>query len=324
MTTKSRMIIVGVIAPLVYTAGGIIAILGALPRLPDTIAVHWGASGGPDGFGSPIGSIVLLGLLGIAFATLGFAASRLSDGIVSSAQRFILALTPSLAGFLAWVLASSIVLQAGLADGHDAPSILPTMLAAVVIAVVLWFAAWFALPRPVAPPARERAELPVIELGADERVSWIQYLEPSRAVGTLVVGILAVALVGGGVAMALLAPTPAFVIWTVVMVLAGALAVSSLFWAVSIDRRGLIVRSVLGFPRFAITPAEVGSATTTDVVPLRDFGGWGIRGIGRRVGVVIRAGEAIEVTRKDGRVFIVTVPQAARGAALLNAVAARA
>lgn len=56
----------------------------------------------------------------------------------------------------------------------------------------------------------------------------------------------------------------------------------------------------------------------------RAFLGWGIRVIGRRIGVLIREGEAIEVTRTDGRVFIVTVPQAARGAALLNAVAARA
>lgn len=220
-TAQARMIIVGVIAPLVFTAMGIIAIIAALSRLPEAVAVHWGVSGTPDRFGTPVGAVVLLGVLGLAFAGLGFAVSRLSDEVVSSVQRFILALAPSLAGFLAWVFASSIVLQAGLADGHDAPSILPAMLAAVLIGGVIWVAAWFALPRPVGQPLHDSTELPVIELGADERVSWIQRLEPSRTVGTLVVGILAVSLVGGGVAMALLAPVTAFVIWTVVMLAAG-------------------------------------------------------------------------------------------------------
>lgn len=324
MTAQARMLIVGVIAPLVLGAVGVIAILAVIPRLPDPIAVHWNFEGTPDRFGGPVVGILLLALLAVVFAAFGFGVSRLGNGLVSATQRFMLALGPTFVGFIAFVTAGSTVLQAGLTDGHDAPSILPVMAYGLGVVIVLGVTAWFALPTPVPAPHVDPAQLPAVALGATERVSWIQHLEPTRLVGTFIVGLLAAAIVGGGVAMAFLAPLAVFVIWTAVMLLVAVVAIASLFWIVSIDGRGLIVRSVLRFPRFAIAPGEVASATLVDIVPLRDFGGWGIRGIGKRIGVVIRAGEAIEVTRKDGRVFIVTVPQAARGAALLNAVAARA
>ena len=324
MSAKSRMIVVAVIAPLIFAAAGIVTMLAVVARLPDPIAVHWGFSGAADRFGSPVGGFVLLAVFGLAFAALGFAIGRTSEQLASSTQRFLLALLTGLSALLAWVFASSVVLQVGLVDAHAAPSILPAMIAGFAIGVVVGVVAWFALPRPVALPAPEPVEVAPVELREGERVSFIQRLEPSRAVGVLAIGILAVALVGGGVVMALFAPTVAFVIWTVVMLAGGLLSVAALFWSVTIDRRGLVVRLALGFPRFVIPAAEVATATTTDIVPLRDFGGWGIRGVGQRIGVIVRSGEAIEVTRKDGRVFVVTVPQSTRGAALLNALAARA
>ena len=53
-------------------------------------------------------------------------------------------------------------------------------------------------------------------------------------------------------------------------------------------------------------------------------GGWGLRvGRGGRTGLVVRSGQALEVERTGGRIVVVTVDDAARGAALLTAVAAR-
>ena len=47
-------------------------------------------------------------------------------------------------------------------------------------------------------------------------------------------------------------------------------------------------------------------------------------GVGGRIGVVMRGGEALEVVRTGGRRVVVTVGDAATGAALLNTLAARA
>ncbi|MEP6480982.1 MAG: DUF1648 domain-containing protein [Rhodoglobus sp.] len=323
MTIKTRMIIVGVIAPLVIGAAGIIAILLALPRLPDPIATHWGPSGQPDDFASPVSSMVFIAALIVGYSALSFALARLIRGS-NATQRMILAMAPAIATLIAVSGAGSALSQQGLRDGHDAPSIFPTLLLALGLAIVAGVGGWFALPAAAAVVPAAHADLPVMNLGAQERAAWLQRIEPSRAVGTFAIGGLAVVIVGGGVLMGLTAPTGIFVAWVTGMVLIGVVVVSALFWTVRIDAKGMEVRSVLGVPRFIIPSADVDSATPTDVVALRDFGGYGIRGFGKRVGVILRSGEAIEVTRKDGRVFIVTVPQSRQGAALLNAVAARA
>ncbi|MNY73206.1 hypothetical protein D3C86_2119390 [compost metagenome] len=55
-----------------------------------------------------------------------------------------------------------------------------------------------------------------------------------------------------------------------------------------------------------------------------EFGGWGLRlSTDRRFGVVLRSGEAIEVLRRSGKRFVVTVEDAATGAALLEALVER-
>jgi hypothetical protein len=60
------------------------------------------------------------------------------------------------------------------------------------------------------------------------------------------------------------------------------------------------------------------------VVPLGEFGGFGLRwGPGRRLGIITRGGEALEVQRRDGRTVVVTVDDAATAAGLLMAFAAR-
>jgi hypothetical protein len=69
---------------------------------------------------------------------------------------------------------------------------------------------------------------------------------------------------------------------------------------------------------------EVLGAEQVTVSPFHEFGGWGYRvGRGGRVGVVLRAGVGLQVARTGGRSFVVTVDDAATGAALLNTLAAR-
>jgi len=95
-------------------------------------------------------------------------------------------------------------------------------------------------------------------------------------------------------------------------------------WRVSVGPAGLSVRGLLGIPVMRVPIADIESVVAVGVRPMRDFGGWGIRGaVGRgghwRTGVIVRAGDAIQVTRRGGRQFVVTVDDAATAAAVLKA-----
>ncbi len=107
-----------------------------------------------------------------------------------------------------------------------------------------------------------------------------------------------------------------------VVLLLSVLGTSS--WRVRVDAAGLTVRPLLGWPLYRVAIADVQRAATTEVVPLGEFGGYGIRwGLGRRLGIITRGGEALEVLRRDGRAIVVTVDDAATAAGLLTALAAR-
>jgi hypothetical protein len=104
-----------------------------------------------------------------------------------------------------------------------------------------------------------------------------------------------------------------------------AFAATTLAFHVRVDDSGLHVDSVLGIPRFHVPLSDIESAARVEVNPMGEFGGWGLRlSTGRRFGVVLRAGDAIEVLRRSGKRFVVTVDDAATGAALLEALVSRA
>lgn len=318
------MILIGVIAPLVIAAAGIVVALGVIPSLPSPVATHWGPDGRPDAYGSAPVGLVVLAVVVIGYGVLAFAVARGGDGTTVN-QRIILAIGPAFASLLSVIIAGSLVIQAGVTAAQDAPSILPVVGLGFGLGVGVGVLAWFLLPKATASGSPQPVSVPAAALGAEERIAWMQRAEPSRFVGGLVVTILALAIGVGGTALAFVAPLPVFLVWLVVMILVGVLAMASLFWKVTIDGRGMIVRSVIGFPRFSVPTADVDRVAVITVNPPVDFGGWGIRWGGRkRIGVITGAGEALEVTRNDGRALIVTVPQAQKGAALLNALAKRA
>jgi hypothetical protein len=123
------------------------------------------------------------------------------------------------------------------------------------------------------------------------------------------------------VVMAALGIAPAFL---VVVALAGLVVGSSLAARVWVDRRGLTVRAPLGFPAVTIPLDEIAAVDVIQVSALGDYGGWGWR-IGRRgrPGVVFHSGDALQVTRGDGRRFVVTVDGAQEAAALLTSLTDR-
>lgn len=113
-------------------------------------------------------------------------------------------------------------------------------------------------------------------------------------------------------------------ILTAVALLLIALLATSVAFRVRVDARGLSVRSMLGVPRFRVAPQEVGSVAVVDARTLGVPGSWGIRVLPGRVTIVMRSTIGIRVTRRDGRIFFVTVDDAETGAALLDALATQA
>ncbi|HWK26722.1 MAG TPA: hypothetical protein VNS09_09170 [Solirubrobacter sp.] len=109
--------------------------------------------------------------------------------------------------------------------------------------------------------------------------------------------------------------------WLAVLSLPIGLACASVSEIVAtVDRRGLtIAYGPLGWPRQTVPLDAIDVVEPTEIDPWR-VGGWGYRKVPGRAAtaVVIRAGEGIRVRRHDGTELLVTLPDAATAAGLLN------
>jgi hypothetical protein len=104
------------------------------------------------------------------------------------------------------------------------------------------------------------------------------------------------------------------------LLLVGAAFATSASFRVRVGPDGLLVRSMVGFPRVHVPLEDVVSVRAVECNPFGEFGGFGWRlGLDGRTGIVLRKGPAIEVERRDRRPLVVTVDGAAVGAAVLQA-----
>lgn len=96
-------------------------------------------------------------------------------------------------------------------------------------------------------------------------------------------------------------------------------------WSVvTVDRRGVQARAMgihwVNVPLETITSAEV----QAKVIPLGDFGGWGLRGgFGGDRGLVTGEGKALRIHRAQQPDWVITVDDAERAAAVVNTLVAR-
>jgi len=286
-------------------------------ELPDPIASHWGADGTANGFSS-LTAVVRTMLIGGSLLVLGFGAITLWLGQSAWTRRVGAAATIWSALFVSTLTVGSLSIQRGLADARDAGGIDGVLLLAIVISLVPAIIVAAAVAGDPHQPTAERVDrhAPRVELAAGERAHWSGVAQSTAAV---LLGLAAVALVSAVVAL-----THLWVLLIVVLLLTALVAGMSSV-VVRIDEDGVTIRSPLGWPRTRIPLDEVVRADVTTVRPLRDFGGWGWR-VGRagRIGVALRAGEALLVERTGDRSVVVTVDNAAAAAGLVNALADRA
>jgi hypothetical protein len=316
MTIRTRTFLLGVALPLVLLAGSFALMLSWRPRLPDPMAMHWGVDG-VDRVGSFSDQFLTFVILSAVVCVPMMVIAALTRG---AARRGMVGLSAGMATLMGGIALGTTAIQLDASDAYAVASpgaaIGLPMIAALAVGLL---ATWLAGADPDLPASdpvpADATRLPVPD-GAT--AVWTRPLPaipvavPVVAIGLLLVMAVAMGVLTGD--------------WWLLVVAAviGAALLATLGWRVRVDRTGLVLTAVLGWPRYRVPADEIVRADVVQVSPFADFGGWGIRvGVHGVLGFVTRTGEAIEVERTGKRRVVVTVDDAARGAALLNTVAER-
>lgn len=274
-------------------------------ELPATMATHFGLSGAADGFMRTPLALLFQGVavIGVPLALLVlFAVGRwwLGEG-----ARLVSALVSGLGAGLTAMFVAITLRHVGITD--PATVALDWRVAALALgvgAVVAGFAGLVlppALPRPVQPAVEPLAIAP------SDRVSWLGRAHLGRAL--LVVLALSVVVVAGAAVA-----TEIRWLWLVALLeLVLVLAVAS--FDITVDDTGVTWRSTLGLPRGRLPLRNVTEVSVIEVNP-GDFGGYGLRAVPGRVGIITRSGEALRVVH-GRRELVITVDDAATAASVL-------
>jgi hypothetical protein len=222
---------------------------------------------------------------------------------------------------MAVLLVGSLGIQRGVTDAADAPSIGPVLIWAYGLGIAAGLVGWFAQPKqetrrdPTAPGA-------AVAVAPGETVVWVRHVS-MRTWFTVFMFVIAVALGAVGVAILPESPWAGWLVLACAVFIGGAAALMTSV-TVTVADDGLTVRGTFGWPRTHVPLEDVESAEVANISGMADFGGWGWRLRPGAKGIVLRDGEGIWVKRRSTRDFAVTVDDAATGAGLLTALAARA
>ncbi|MEE6280383.1 DUF1648 domain-containing protein [Georgenia sp. MJ170] len=320
---RRRAWLLGVVVPTAITLVAVALLVTWAPRLPDLVVVHWGGDG-PDATGS-LASLVLPFAVygGVSLVVCGLFA--VLTGRTSMVRRMTAGIATGMAALNAGLVLGAVHVQLDAALPAEVADPMSRIALAMLLAVVIGVLA--AALAGGDPPLPSSSPLPAdgtrAALDHDDAPIWEVRATVSRA-GRVASWTGAAGLVV--LAVGLGAVTSSW--WLgAIMLVPVPLVLLFLSWRVRVDATGLTVQSTLGRPRQHVPAEEVDHAEVVEVSPLSEFGGWGLRiapDLHGTVGVVVRSGEAIRVCRSGERRFVVTVDDAATGAALLNTYAARA
>lgn len=330
---RAAFIWVGVIAPLCLLVIASVIIAMWMPELPDPVAIHWGTDG-VNGYGPAWTYLALtLGLGGgmvVLFAAIALFSSRVPQSSRalppvadltpqwSQTARFLGGMNLGIAGAFALLMLVSVGVQRGLDDAAQTPDIVPWAFIGVAVGIALTILGWFLQPTVTAPDAEQRASA-TLNLAPREQAAWFGTAAMGRT-GVIALIVAIVLLIATTIWVFALDQGGAGWILAVVTLLVIALIAATLVFHVRINAAGLRVRSVAGWPRWNIRASEITDIRVVHVNPVGEFGGWGLRiAVDGRMGVVLRTGEGLQVTRNNGRVFVVTIDDARTAAAVLTA-----
>jgi hypothetical protein len=286
-------------------AVGLVPLVLGWSHMPDPVATHWGFDGVPNGY-MPLMAVPLLMVFMVAVGLLTTSLFRIEGRPTAEAFAMV-----GLMGGLGVVLMTSLVyLNWDVATWEEAgPFIwwhLLGILAGAAVGGFLGYSlgkGWY--PMPV---GESHAAGPVVDISDDEVVSWVGSCSVKWPM--LILGPFAVVF--------FLMRDWWMVMGFVFIVLA--MLFSRVF--ISINDDWLEIRLGGGMRARRIAIDKVQSARAIDLEPAA-WGGWGWRVTSGASAIVLRRGDAIEVTFDNGRRFAVTVDDAATGAALLSGLVAR-
>lgn len=291
---------------------GLLAVLAVVPlllgwsSLPDPVATHWGPGGEPDG--SIAKQWVWLLPVAICIAGLALAALLRRDNSPSAEG---MVLSGFMGGVGVWVGITTVVLNRDASTWEEAGSFGWWQIGGLLLTGALfgWIGLMLGRRWYPTPPAISTRESPTIEIAEGERAVWVG---SARVTWPLIVFLPL------GIAFLFL---PGWLVWLAPLYLALAFGFARV--GVVVDDAGLRVKlgGLLTVRRIGLD--KVRSARPIDLEPAQ-WGGWGYRMTPGATAVVLRRGDAIEVTLMNDRKFAVTVDDAATGAALLNGLVARA
>ncbi|MEV7727289.1 DUF1648 domain-containing protein [Streptomyces sp. NPDC087917] len=303
-------------------AVGVLAVLAGLPpaassRLPQRLATHWGG-GAPDG-SMPLWAAAVFPALIWAVLAISIAMAGRRGG--APAGSWIWASLLSGGVFLAGAQASIVRANLDRADWRDAGSVGAGMAVTAAVAVAAGVLGWPA-GRGAALPAHagQGASGEVMAIPEGERRVWLSrtanpWLHLTAALTGLVAATVVLAAACGliGLHWALIAP---FAIASVLVLFCASVQAR-------VTEAGLEVAfGPLGRPVRRWSAQDIVSARAEMRTPAQ-VGGWGYRLSGLGTTVMLRAGECLVIQPNKGTEFAVSVDDAERGAALLNALSTR-
>ncbi|MFJ8541600.1 DUF1648 domain-containing protein [Streptomyces sp. NPDC093586] len=309
----------------VWTAG-VTAVLAGLPlvvrdRLPDRLATHWGLDGGtPDG-SMPLWAASLFPAL-LWLVTAAAATVPLLRTGPATARPWTAAVLLPVGIVLGGAQAAVVRANLDRADWHEARQPTAWVVAVLGAAVLAGVGGWLAGTRRAAASADTAAagpDGPSLDLPEGRRLVWFSrtanpWLQLLAALTGLVAVAALVALTGG-----LADPGGLWALFAGCAVASLACALCSSVQA-RVSERGLEVSfGPLGRPTRRWAPDDIETARAETRGPAQ-VGGWGYRLNGLGTTVMLRAGDCLVVRPRGRRTeFAVSVDDAERGAALLNA-----
>lgn len=318
MTTRARSILLGAVLPSLILAGSFALVLSWRTRLPDPMALHWGVDG-VDRVGSFSEHLAPFAILSLLICVPAIVLAAVVRG---AARRGMVGMSAGLAammgGFGVGTTAIQLDAEDAFAIGSPGAALALPIVAAVAIGLLATWLAGRDAPQPTAEPVPDDAPRLSTDGGisGDARVEWSA---PLPAV-PLAFPVVTIGVVG---AMAITIGVLTGSWWTLVFpVLMAAVMAVALGWHVRIDRSGLTLRAMLGWPHYRVPADEIVRADAVEIRPFAEFGGWGLR-VGSRgtLGFVTRRGEGFMLERTGDRRIAVTVDDADHAAAALNTVA---
>jgi hypothetical protein len=237
----------------------------------------------------------------------------------SPTARFLGAVNLGTSSMIALLMVVSANVQRGLADAVDAPDTTSWLFVGFGTLVGLTALGWFLQPRASASPDAGQQATSGIRLAPGEKAAWFGSVAIGRT-GVVILVVSMLLLIGATILVVAVDAGAVSWIMVLVTVLVIVLIATTLVFRVRVNSTGLLVRSVFGWPRWRIRMSEIADVRVVQVNPVAEFGGWGMRiGADGRMGVVLRTGEALQVTRTSGRAFVVTIDDATTAAAVLTA-----